>query len=155
MELVQEGVFRGTRALCGARSPGSRLAPGAKDCTNIVQSPLKPSGTTADMVMAVSTGLPNLSQSSRPKLSTRTQTYVFVILCLGLVTVVRSGIQLKHQYFAWHEQHWPWQRCLHLRQRLAVGQASLGQRQHFNLGNVRLRRNDIVRTGRRHGPRRS
>ena len=47
-----------------------------------------------------------MSESFRPKLSTRTQTYVSVILCLGLVTVVLSGIELKRQPFAWHEQHW-------------------------------------------------
>lgn len=47
-----------------------------------------------------------MAESTRPKLSTRTQVYVFVILCLGLVTVVLSGFELHRQPLAWHEQHW-------------------------------------------------
>ncbi len=44
-----------------------------------------------------------MSESARPGLSTRTQTYVFAVLCLGLVTVVLSARELAHQSLAWHE----------------------------------------------------
>ena len=45
-----------------------------------------------------------MSESARPSLSPRTQLYVFVILCLGLVTVVLSAIELHSKPLSWHVQ---------------------------------------------------
>lgn len=45
-----------------------------------------------------------MSESARPSLSARTQLYVFIILCLGLITVFLSANDLLSRPTSWHLQ---------------------------------------------------